>query len=108
MKHKHMSLHANTTRYTSAEENPVGILGWIVLGLIAGAIAKAIKPGEQGGGWIATLLLGVVGAVIGGWIGSAVFGEGVDEFWSLSSWLLAIGGSLIVLVIWGLLTRKRA
>ncbi|RWZ85360.1 GlsB/YeaQ/YmgE family stress response membrane protein [Glutamicibacter sp. HZAU] len=86
----------------------MGILGWIVLGLIAGAIAKAIKPGEQGGGWLATLLLGIVGAVVGGWIGSAVFGEGVDQFWSLSSWLLAIGGSLIVPVIWGVLTRKRA
>ena len=86
----------------------MGILGWIVLGLIAGAIAKAIKPGEQGGGWLATLLLGIVGAVVGGCIGSAVFGEGVDQFWSLSSWLLAIGGSLIVLVIWGVLTRKRA
>lgn len=63
----------------------MGTLGWIVLGLIAGAIAKAIKPGEQGGGWLATLLLGIVGAVVGGWIGSAVFGEGVDQFWSLSS-----------------------
>lgn len=86
----------------------MGILGWIVLGLIAGAIAKAIKPGEQGGGWMATLLLGVVGAIVGGWIGSALFDVGVNQFWSLSTWLLAIGGSLIVLVIWGLLTRKRA
>ncbi|MFK0082743.1 GlsB/YeaQ/YmgE family stress response membrane protein [Glutamicibacter sp. NPDC090743] len=86
----------------------MGFIGWIVLGLIAGAIAKAIKPGEQGGGWLATLVLGVVGAVIGGWIGSAAFGVGVDEFWSLSTWLLAIGGSLIVLVIWGLITRKKA
>ena len=86
----------------------MGFIGWIVLGLIAGAIAKAIKPGEQGGGWLATLLLGVVGAIVGGWIGSAVFDVGVDRFWSLSTWLLAIGGSLIVLIIWGLLTRKRA
>jgi len=86
----------------------LGILGWIILGLIAGAIAKAIKPGEQGGGWLATLLLGVVGAVVGGWIGSALFDVEIDRFWSLSTWLLAIGGSLIVLVIWGLLTRKRA
>ncbi|KAA0975744.1 GlsB/YeaQ/YmgE family stress response membrane protein [Paeniglutamicibacter gangotriensis] len=85
----------------------MGFIGWIVLGLIAGAIAKAIKPGEQGGGWIATLLLGVVGAVIGGWIGSALFDVDISSFWSLSTWLLAIGGSLIVLVIWGLLTRKR-
>ena len=86
----------------------MGIIGWIVLGLIAGAIAKAILPGEQGGGWLVTLLLGVVGAVVGGWIGSAIFGGGINEFWSLSTWLLAIGGALIVLLIWGLLTRKRA
>lgn len=86
----------------------MGIVGWIVLGLIAGAIAKAIKPGEQGGGWLATLLLGIVGALVGGWIGSAVFDVGINQFWSLSTWLLAIGGSLVVLVLWGLLTRKRA
>lgn len=86
----------------------MGIIGWIVLGLIAGAIAKAIKPGEQGGGWLATLLLGIVGALVGGWIGSAVFDVGINQFWSLSTWLLAIGGSLVVLVLWGLLTRKRA
>lgn len=86
----------------------MGFIGWIVLGLIAGAIAKAIKPGEQGGGWLATLVLGVVGAVIGGWIGSALFNVDISSFWSLSTWLLAIGGSLIVLVIWGLITRKKA
>ena len=86
----------------------MGFIGWIILGLIAGAIAKAIKPGEQGGGWIATLVLGVVGALVGGWIGSAVFGVGVDGFFELSTWLLAIGGALVVLVIWGFLTRKKA
>ncbi|BCW38217.1 GlsB/YeaQ/YmgE family stress response membrane protein [Micrococcaceae bacterium Sec5.1] len=86
----------------------MGIIGWIVLGLIAGAIAKAIMPGRQGGGWIATLLLGIVGAVLGGWIGSAIFKVGINEFWSISTWLLAIGGALIVLVIWGLVTRRKA
>ena len=86
----------------------MGFIGWIVLGLIAGAIAKAIKPGDQGGGWLATLVLGVVGAIVGGWIGSAIFGVGVDEFWSLSTWLLAIGGLLVVLVILGVLTRQKA
>ncbi|VXA97394.1 Uncharacterized membrane protein YeaQ/YmgE, transglycosylase-associated protein family [Arthrobacter sp. 9V] len=86
----------------------MGIIGWIILGLIAGAIAKAIMPGKQGGGWITTILLGVVGAVLGGWIGSAIFKVGINEFWSLSTWLLAIGGALLVLVIWGLFTRKRA
>lgn len=86
----------------------MGFIGWIVLGLIAGAIAKAIMPGDQGGGWLATLLLGVVGAVLGGWLGSLIFDVGIEEFWSISTWLLAIGGALIVLFIWGLVTRKRA
>ena len=86
----------------------MGFIGWIVLGLIAGAIAKAIMPGEQGGGWLATLVLGVVGAVVGGWLGSLIFDVGITEFWSISTWLLAIGGALIVLLIWGLITRKRA
>jgi uncharacterized membrane protein YeaQ/YmgE (transglycosylase-associated protein family) len=83
----------------------VGILGWIVLGLIAGAIAKAILPGRQGGGWIVTLILGVVGALLGGFIGSALFGVGLEEFWSIETWLLAIGGSILVLLIYGLATR---
>ncbi|MEZ2371001.1 GlsB/YeaQ/YmgE family stress response membrane protein [Arthrobacter sp. RCC_34] len=86
----------------------MGFLGWIVLGLIAGAIAKALMPGQQGGGWLATLLLGVVGALVGGWIGSALFHVGLNEFWSLSTWLLAIVGSLVVLFIWGLITKRRA
>lgn len=86
----------------------MGFIGWIVLGLIAGAIAKAILPGKQGGGWLATLLLGVVGAVVGGWLGSMIFNVGIDEFWSVSTWLLAIGGALIVLIIWGLITGRRS
>lgn len=83
----------------------MGIIAWIVLGLIAGAIAKAILPGRQGGGWIATLVIGVVGALLGGWIGSAVFGIGLEEFWSIQTWLVAILGALLVLVIWGFITR---
>ncbi len=86
----------------------MGILGWIVLGLIAGAIAKLILPGRQGGGWIATLLLGVVGALLGGWLGSVLFNVGLENFWSLQTWLLAIGGAIVVLLIWGLLTRGRS
>ncbi|PZQ91635.1 MAG: GlsB/YeaQ/YmgE family stress response membrane protein [Leifsonia xyli] len=87
----------------------MGFIGWIVLGLIAGAIAKLILPGRQGGGWIVTLLLGVVGALLGGWLGSLLFNVSLADFWSLQTWLLAIGGSIIVLLIWGLLFgRKRA
>jgi uncharacterized membrane protein YeaQ/YmgE (transglycosylase-associated protein family) len=83
----------------------MGIIGWIVLGLLAGAIAKAILPGSQGGGWIITLVLGVVGALLGGFIGSAVFGIGLEGFFSIQTWLLAIGGAIIVLLIYGLVTR---
>jgi len=83
----------------------MGIIGWIVLGLIAGAIAKAILPGKQGGGWIITLILGVVGALLGGFIGSALFDAPLEDFFSIQTWLLAIGGSIIVLLIYGLVTR---
>jgi uncharacterized membrane protein YeaQ/YmgE (transglycosylase-associated protein family) len=85
----------------------MGILGFLLLGLIAGAIAKLILPGRSSGGWLVTLLLGVVGAMVGGFLGGLLFGEGVDEFFSLSSWALAIGGSLIVLVIYGAVTGRR-
>lgn len=81
----------------------MGFIAFLILGLIAGAIAKAILPGRQGGGWIATLLLGVVGAMLGGWLGSMLFGADMNEFWSLESWLLAIGGAIIVLLIYGLI-----
>jgi uncharacterized membrane protein YeaQ/YmgE (transglycosylase-associated protein family) len=83
----------------------VGFLGWIILGLVAGAIAKAILPGRQGGGWVVTLILGVVGALLGGFIGSALFGVGLETFWSIETWLLAIGGAILVLLIYGLATR---
>jgi len=84
----------------------MGFLAFLLLGLIAGAIAKLILPGKQGGGWFVTLLLGVVGAILGGWIGSALFGVGINEFWSLSTWLLAIGGAIIVLLIYGLIVGR--
>lgn len=86
-------------------------MGWIaftLLGLIAGAIAKFILPGRQGGGWIATLILGVIGALIGGWLAGAIFGIGYEEFFSIQSWLIAIAGAIVVLLIWGFLTRGRS
>jgi uncharacterized membrane protein YeaQ/YmgE (transglycosylase-associated protein family) len=85
----------------------MSFLAFILLGLIAGAIAKLILPGKQGGGWLITLLLGVVGALLGGWLGSVLFGVGLEEFWDLSTWLLAIGGAIIVLLIYGLIVNRR-
>ena len=64
-------------------------------------------PGTQGGGWLATLVLGVVGALLGGFIGSAIFNIGLDTFWSLQTWIVAILGALLVLLIWGFVTKNR-
>ncbi|MGI6877219.1 GlsB/YeaQ/YmgE family stress response membrane protein [Microbacterium sp. gxy059] len=86
----------------------MGFIGFLLLGLIAGAIAKLILPGRQGGGWFVTLLLGVVGAMVGGWLGGVIFDVGLDSFFSLSTWLLAIGGSLVVLLIWGIFAGRSA
>lgn len=83
----------------------MGIIAWIILGLAAGAIAKAILPGSQGGGWLITLVLGVVGALLGGFLGSALLGVGLQGFFDLTTWLLAIGGAIVVLLIYGLVTR---
>lgn len=85
----------------------MGFLAFLILGLIAGAIAKAILPGNQSGGWLATLVLGVIGAMLGGWLGSLIFGASLQDFWSLQTWALAIGGSIVVLLIWGLITRNQ-
>ena len=81
------------------------IIGWILLGLIAGAIAKAILPGTQGGGWLITIALGIVGALLGGFIGSALFAVPLGGFFELRTWLLAIGGAILVLLLYGLFTR---
>jgi uncharacterized membrane protein YeaQ/YmgE (transglycosylase-associated protein family) len=85
----------------------MGILAWIVLGLIAGAIAKAIMPGRDPGGFIVTALIGIVGAFIGGFIGNMITGAGLNGF-SLWSILLAIVGSLLLLWIYRLTTGRRA
>jgi uncharacterized membrane protein YeaQ/YmgE (transglycosylase-associated protein family) len=84
----------------------MGIIGWIILGLIAGAIAKAILPGRQGGGWILTLVLGVVGALLGGFLASAIFGVAMGGFFDIRTWVIAILGSIVVLLIFGLVTGR--
>ncbi|MFG6401692.1 GlsB/YeaQ/YmgE family stress response membrane protein [Microbacterium sp. P04] len=84
----------------------MGFLGFLLLGLIAGAIAKLILPGKQGGGWLITLLLGVVGALLGGFLGGLLFNANLEEFFSIQTWLLAIGGSIIVLLIYGFVVNR--
>ena len=84
----------------------MGFLAFILLGLIAGAIAKSLLPGRQGGGMLATLVLGVIGALVGGWLGGASFGVGYDGFFSIQSCLIAIVGSVVVLVVYGALKGR--
>lgn len=86
----------------------MGFFSFLLLGLIAGALAKLILPGKQGGGWFVTLLLGVVGAMLGGWLGGLIFNVNLQGFFNLSTWVLAIGGSVLVLLIYALLTGRRA
>lgn len=84
----------------------MGFLAFLVLGLIAGAIAKAIMPGSSGGGWFATMILGVIGAMVGGWLGSILFNADLKNFWSLQTWALAVGGSIVVLAIYGAIVGR--
>ena len=79
----------------------MGIIAFIILGLLAGAIAKAIMPGDDPGGWIITAVIGVVGAILGGFLAGALFGaDPMDEFFDISSWLTAIVGSIILLALY--------
>lgn len=84
----------------------MGFLAFLLLGLIAGAIAKAILPGNQVGGWLVTLGVGVLGAFLGGWIGSVLFGGGLGDFFDLRTWILSILGAVIVLLIFGAISRR--
>lgn len=84
------------------------IIGYIVIGLLGGAIAKAILPGKQGGGWLVTMLLGIVGALIGGFLGGLILGIKYDKIFSISGLIFAILGSLLVLLIYGFIQKKRA
>jgi uncharacterized membrane protein YeaQ/YmgE (transglycosylase-associated protein family) len=74
----------------------MGILSWILFGLIAGAIGKLIMPGDDPGGIIVTILIGIVGAVIGGFIGSLIGFGGISGF-DFRSLLIAVAGSLLLL-----------
>jgi uncharacterized membrane protein YeaQ/YmgE (transglycosylase-associated protein family) len=86
----------------------VGILGWILLGLFAGAIARALVPGRAApGGCIGTTAVGVLGALIGGAIASALDVGEIDEFFDLGTWLIAIGGSVLLLLAIGAVTGRR-
>ena len=84
----------------------MGIIAWILLGLFAGAIARALVPGRaEPGGCIGTTAVGILGALLGGFIASALDIGEIDEFFDFGTWLIAIGGSVLLLLIIRALAR---
>lgn len=84
----------------------MGFLGWILLGLFAGTIARALMPGKtEPGGCIGTTAIGVLGALVGGYIATELDLGKVDKFFDLETWLIAIGGSFLLLIIFRAISR---
>ncbi|HNR13042.1 MAG TPA: GlsB/YeaQ/YmgE family stress response membrane protein [Thermodesulfobacteriota bacterium] len=82
----------------------MGILSWIVMGLIVGVLAKFIMPGDDPGGIIVTILLGIAGAFVGGFIGSFL-GLGPVTGFNIGSILLATGGAIVLLILYRVIRR---
>jgi uncharacterized membrane protein YeaQ/YmgE (transglycosylase-associated protein family) len=85
----------------------MGILAWIVFGLIAGFLAKFLMPGKAPGGIIATIVLGIVGALVGGFLGH-LMGFGDLSGFDLRSMALAVGGAIVVLFLFGVVAKRAA
>ena len=81
-----------------------GILGWIIIGLVAGAIAKMLMPGKDPGGCIVTVLLGICGALLAGFLGQAM---GLDSAMNGAGFIGAIVGAFVILLIYRLISRRR-
>jgi uncharacterized membrane protein YeaQ/YmgE (transglycosylase-associated protein family) len=85
----------------------MGIIAWVVLGLLAGMVAKAIMPGRDPGGLIVTAVIGIAGAVIGGLIAEWAGFEGLSSFFELRTWVIAVLGALLLLALYRAGTRGR-
>ncbi|ANE52807.1 GlsB/YeaQ/YmgE family stress response membrane protein [Flavisolibacter tropicus] len=84
----------------------MGIISWVLLGLVAGAIAKALHPGRDPQGCFVTMFIGIIGAVLGGWIATQ-FGWGTVDGFNLYSILVATGGAVLALAIYTAITGSR-
>jgi uncharacterized membrane protein YeaQ/YmgE (transglycosylase-associated protein family) len=85
----------------------LGIIAFIILGLLAGALAKALMPGDDPGGFIVTAIIGVVGALLGGFLAGVLFdADPMDEFFDISTWLTAIVGSILLLLIYRMIIGR--
>ena len=81
----------------------MGLLGWAIFGLIVGALAKLLMPGRDPGGIIVTMLIGIVGAVLGGWVGQAVGMYGPDE---PAGFIMSLLGAIVLLMLYRMFTRR--
>jgi uncharacterized membrane protein YeaQ/YmgE (transglycosylase-associated protein family) len=101
-----MAAHRPTaTRRLTGEITMFSILGWIIFGLIVGALAKLVMPGRDPGGIFVTIVLGIVGALLGGWLGRAIGWYGPNE---AAGFVMALIGALILLGLYRLLVARRA
>lgn len=87
------------------------VISWIIVGLLAGALAKLLIPGKQGGGWVSTIVLGLIGAVVGGFLWGLLGGDGVGATfsnpWSWGSFITAVIGAIIFSFVWGWIRGRR-
>ncbi|MDF3302892.1 GlsB/YeaQ/YmgE family stress response membrane protein [Streptomyces tropicalis] len=87
----------------------MGIIAWMVIGLLAGAIAKLLMPGKDPGGIVITMLIGIAGGLLGGWLGKVVLGiDSVNGFFDLSTWIAAVIGSMILLALYRVIAGNRS
>ncbi|WP_280540402.1 GlsB/YeaQ/YmgE family stress response membrane protein [Chromohalobacter sp. 11-W] len=82
----------------------MGIIAWIVFGLLAGIVAKLIMPGRDPGGLIVTMIIGILGAIVGGWVGTALGFGSVDGF-NLGSFVIAVLGAIILLGLYRIVKK---
>lgn len=86
----------------------INIIAWLIFGLIAGAIAKMLKPGPDPQGWLITIIIGIVGSMVGGFLGRALFGAGTtNEIFNFYNMAMSVIGAIIVLFIYHALTGRR-
>ena len=83
-------------------------IGYIIIGLIGGTIAKAIMPGEEGGGWVATAALGAFGALLAGWLGQLIFDSSYHGIFSIRGLVFSVVGAVIILTVQGWLKKRKA
>ena len=84
------------------------LIAYIIIGLIGGSSAKAIMPGEEGGGWVATAALGAFGALLAGWLGQLIFDSSYHGIFSIRGLIFSVVGAVIILTVQGWLKKRKA